>query len=519
MRIETSMSLIILFLSFVVKVPISLGVTLDSINCGIDNNAAVAVGNVPVSEYPWVGVLYYANNDQTGESRAVTTVILIHQEFVLTSAADVGPMPKHDFRVNTRVLLGEEWRGAGRRVRNYVLHPEYGETLSTLALVQLRDVVRDSGIHPACPPPDLLRDPEFYVIKFDETDYNNLQKQVVPVTHVPGKMCKDFYVAANLYVKKMRPPHVTCAVALDESDEGGANRVCVWEAGAALAARDLWGRWQLLGLGVRGPGCGAPARFLDIMSYLPWITSSLQKFQRLTITKLSKQNYVLRSGATESTYMRYGACDPEEKINLIYRERIHLRTNNNQFQFLTYNMTILDNVEYSCLTMQLVNASAVSEMRIQHYCTRYSYGPICYSYRGSVFAISVYLMFSDTCTFEMFAWGFPKNMTLLDPQEWKWEEGTYYEDFTMKRVEYRGPTDETLFGFEPIDDRMWVPEYDLWTTTQFDESIWSSTTPPPDKGDGEESGVDKKQGAATEGVLVEPGTVGPESEFLIGIRW
>lgn len=41
--------------------------------------------------------------------------------------------------------------------------------------------------------------------------------------------------------------------------------------------------------------------------------------------------------------------------------------------------------------------------------------------------ISVNIMFSDTCLFEMYAWGFAKDMTLLDIQEWKWEEGTYYE--------------------------------------------------------------------------------------------
>ncbi|PZC71945.1 hypothetical protein B5X24_HaOG212225 [Helicoverpa armigera] len=77
----------------------------------------------------------------------------------------------------------------------------------------------------------------------------------------------------------------------------------------------------------------------------------------------------------------------------------------------------------------------------------------------------------------MFAWGYKRNMTLLDIQEWKWEEGTYYEDFTMKRVEYRGPTYMTDFGYEPVDHGMWVPEYDIWTTTEVDNS--TTPTPPP----------------------------------------
>lgn len=140
-------------------------------------------------------------------------------------------------------------------------------------------------------------------------------------------------------------------------------------------------------------------------------------------------------------------------------------------------MSIFESVEYTCLTLELTNASAVSEMRVRHYCPRVSYGPACYFHKGSLFEISVYIMFSDKCLFEMFAWGYKRNMTLLDIQEWKWEEGTYYEDFTMKRVEYRGPSYMTDFGYEPVDHGMWVPEYDIWTTTEVDNS--TTPTPPP----------------------------------------
>ena len=97
-----------------------------------------------------------------------------------------------------------------------------------------------------------------------------------------------------------------------------------------------------------------------------------------------------------------------------------------------------------------------------------------------MFDIAVYLMFSDKCLFEMFAWGYKKNMTLLDIQEWKWEEGTYYDDFTMQRVDYRGQAYMTDFGFEPVDIGMWVPEYDIWTTTE--KQNVSSTTPLPING-------------------------------------
>ncbi|CAH1641898.1 unnamed protein product [Spodoptera littoralis] len=268
----------------------------------------------------------------------------------------------------------------------------------------------------------------------------------------------------------MRPPHVACAVSLQP---GG---VCVWGAGGPLVARDVWGRWMLLGLGVRGPGCGAPSRYLDMMSYYPWVEKSLDEFNKITISKISKQKYVLRSS---HNYQRFGNCDAEEKTHLAFRETIVLRTDNSQYQYLTYNITLLDNIEYTCMTMELVNASAVSEMRIKHFCNRVNFGAPCYFYRGSSMELSVYIMFSDKCLFELFVWGFNKNMTLLDIQEWKWEEGTYYDDFTMQRVEYRGPSYMTDYGYEPLDSSIWVPEYDIWTTTLLDNS--TTPTPPPVK--------------------------------------
>ncbi|XP_013186349.1 uncharacterized protein LOC106131720 [Amyelois transitella] len=485
---------------------------MDLIDCGIDNSAKVQVGDVEIKEYPWVGILYYMNHGEAGEQRAVTTVALIHVLFVIAPAADVGPMPKNDFRANTRVLLGDKWNGEERRVRSYVLHPEYGQTYNTIALVQLRESVlltKYLNIRPLCPPPDLLRNPEFYVVKFKE-DYNNLQKEVIPVIHVPGNLCKDFYVSANLYTAKMRPPHVACVT----SPRGAA---CVWGAGAALAARDAWGRWMLLGLGVRGPGCGMPSRFLDMMSYYPWIESSLDKFSQVTISKIHEHKYVLRSSdGMSKSLQRYGDCDYEEQQNLIYRELIILQTDNNQYQFLTYNMTIADNVEYTCLTLEVVNASAVSEMRVKHMCPRpeklegKKYRGPCHTYRLSTFDISVYMMFSDKFRFEMYAWGFPKDMKLLDIQEWKWEEGTYYEDFSISHVEYKGTQEQTGFGFEPLDETVWVPDYDVWASTIFDNTsttripgigyFGSHEEPPPTNQDFELSKIRSTFAPATDDV-------------------
>lgn len=47
-------------------------------------------------------------------------------------------------------------------------------------------------------------------------------------------------VLLQLYMKVMRPEFVVCSIALD------LDEVCVWNAGAVLVTRDIWGRWQLV---------------------------------------------------------------------------------------------------------------------------------------------------------------------------------------------------------------------------------------------------------------------------------
>ncbi|KAJ2950395.1 hypothetical protein O0L34_g8639 [Tuta absoluta] len=115
--------------------------------------------------------------------------------------------------------------------------------------------------------------------------------------------------------------------------------------------------------------------------------------------------------------------------------------------------------------MELINASASSEMKVRHFCPRQLFNMPCYRYRGSIFDISVYLMYAGQCSFQVNVWGVVKDLKLLDMTKWRWEEGSYYEDFTMRRVEYRGPAHMTSFGFEPLDQSMWLPVYDMYTTT------------------------------------------------------
>ncbi|XP_049881170.1 uncharacterized protein LOC126377481 [Pectinophora gossypiella] len=415
------------------------------------------------------------SDDETMDGiRAVVPVALIQDEFCVGAAAEVAILPEQSLQHNARVLLGESWNDLGRRVRSYLIHPEYGPTYNTIALIQLKDPIRNGIIFHLCPPPEILRDPQFYIVRFKD-DYNDLKKEVIPMHYVPRRMCRDFYVAANLYAEKMRPPHVVCATSMEHDN------VCVWEAGAVLVSRDVWGRWQLLGFGVRGPGCAGPSRYLDMLSYYPWIHSSLHQLQRLTISKIHRHKYVLRTSAGASSLQKFGDCNIGPNESKLYREFIKLRTDNNQYQFLTYNMTIQEAMEITCMTLELVNASASSEMRVKHSCPRNNYGPACHYYRNSYFDISVFLMFSDACTFEMIVYGIEKNMTLMHIMEGKWEEGSYYKNFIQQRVEYKGQSFMTTYGFEPLEPARWLPSYDVWSTTEVYNGTTSRTTEPPNR--------------------------------------
>ncbi|XP_063528933.1 uncharacterized protein LOC134740380 [Cydia strobilella] len=406
---------------------------------------------------------------ELGDTRSVTTVVLIHTEFVIANSADIGPMPKRSFRDKARVLLGEGWEREGRRVRNYIVHPEYGETINSIAIVHLRQPVRNLKIFkPVCPPPYQIRHPTFWVVKFDD-NLETLQKCVLPVTEVSAAMCREFYIEKSLYEAKRRPSFVKCTVSLAE------RAPCVWGAGAALVTRDVWGRWQLLGLSVYGPGCGAPARFLDMLRYYPWIEDSLDKFQRITISEINQHKYVLRSGVAFGTLMRFGECDNYEMQNLIYRDYVRLTTDNNNVKQTKYNMTIFDTVQYTCVVFELKHASASAVLSVRHFCPRRTGGPSCYAYKGTRFDISVDVMFTEACALDIRAYGLHVNISLLDIEQWKWEEGTYYEDFRLTPVEYRGPSHMTQYGFEPLDERMWVPDYDVWSTTQPSFDLSSST--------------------------------------------
>ncbi|XP_063371175.1 uncharacterized protein LOC134659463 [Cydia amplana] len=179
--------------------------------------------------------------------------------------------------------------------------------------------------------------------------------------------------------------------------------------------------------------------------YYPWIEDSLDKFQRITISEINKHKYVLRSGVAFGSLMRFGECDNYEKQNLIYRESFQLRSDNNQVKHIKQNVTIFDTVKYTCVVFQLRHASASAELRIRHFCPRGIDKTACYAYKGTRFDVVVEVMFTRGCTLDIISYGLQINMSLLDIEEWKWEEGTYYEDFRQWEPNRRSPL-ETAGG-------------------------------------------------------------------------
>lgn len=67
-------------------------------------------------------------------------------------------------------------------------------------------------------------------------------------------------------------------------------------------------------------------------------------------------------------------------------------------------------------------------------------------FSGSAFEVCVFIIFAGEVMFEMTVWGFEKYLKLLDVMEWKWEEGSLYNDFVAQREEYTGPSFMTDFG-------------------------------------------------------------------------
>ncbi|KAF9799283.1 hypothetical protein SFRURICE_016235 [Spodoptera frugiperda] len=140
---------------------------------------------------------------------------------------------------NTKAMFlpakGVEWTAAAK---SYSTHPEYEyTTVNTIAIVEL-DVE------------DVTDSPLRLLLINRLSSCTSLGLQMLPT-------------------RNSQPTSYVCGYAT----RNGSTH-CAWDNGMALVSNASEGVFYLLGFGVRGPGCAAPARFIDLFPFLPWIAAT-----------------------------------------------------------------------------------------------------------------------------------------------------------------------------------------------------------------------------------------------------
>ncbi|XP_063365915.1 uncharacterized protein LOC134654380 [Cydia amplana] len=257
------------------------GYDWDKIRCSKDW-APVQPGLLPpdqIGRFPWLGVIQHDFYSADTMRYSITGAVLIHPEFALAPAEDMAKIDKDILSNTTHFIV---WHSADLRysigVEDYIMHPEYEDrrTYATTALVELMIVESNQVGHPAPVLPICLpakNHPSFdkiYVVKMTTGDDGQILKEIFSMIAIDNKDCDMFYEKAELDFKMMLPSQPICAATLEQQP------ACIWDGGAVLVTREPDSYWTLvrtstLGFGVRGPGCGAPARFVDVQSQLLWI--------------------------------------------------------------------------------------------------------------------------------------------------------------------------------------------------------------------------------------------------------
>ncbi|XP_063625615.1 uncharacterized protein LOC134797322 [Cydia splendana] len=256
---------------------ISNAVKWDKVKCSVDRAPIVEGVLSPdqMGRFPWLGVIQH-DFYLYGKKRtfSVTGAVRIHVSYALAPAEDMAMINRKTISNTTHFIV---WHSANLKysigVEDYIMHPEYEDrkTYATTALVELMIVESNQVGHPAPVLPICLpakNHPSYdkiYVVKMTTGDDGQILKEIISMIAIDNKDCDMFYEKAELDFKMMLPSQPICAATLEQQP------ACIWDGGAVLVTREPDSYWTLLGFGVRGPGCGAPARFVDVKSQLFWI--------------------------------------------------------------------------------------------------------------------------------------------------------------------------------------------------------------------------------------------------------
>ncbi|XP_061384776.1 uncharacterized protein LOC116773418 [Danaus plexippus] len=373
--------------------------------CGLDKSPIKVVyeGEAKIETYPWLGTLFYTSR----EKKYSTSVILVAQQIVIGSAMDIDRLPKNDFRSRARVVLGHNCTRPGIRIKDYSYHPHFNKaSYSSLALIQLETNFRSNDLHPVCAPPKYLEKPRFYTLVLCD-DCKNSKVKIYEMTYVNSNQCKEYYRKAELDVKKIWPTDTICAKAR-------TGKKCIWRNGVMLLLRQK-NKWSLIGIGVHGPGCGAPARFLDYAHHKGWVRNNLLRIGRPTVTRYSRNEIILRR--TLSNVQRFGPCDPEETKQELFTDRTSVQKYpTTKYQRASYNFTVYANLEYSCVVFRVFHFYQRDVIRdlpyiyLNRWCRASE--PICYSFQFLQIDFSVEIWFRESVTYHVAAYG--KEVRLVD---------------------------------------------------------------------------------------------------------
>ncbi|XP_041982456.1 uncharacterized protein LOC121735626 [Aricia agestis] len=429
----------------------SSAINWGALRCSSDPDQSLPEGQVADSRFPWLGVVQHSFVLAGATRFAITGAVLIHPGYAIAAADDIARIHPEIMENNTKLIL---WKGDKRYaldVHSYSLHPEYGEggaggtggTVATLALLELVNTRGisgagvDSPVLPVCLP---VRGAgsfsELYAVKTTDDD-GELHKELLKMNLVEEQDCEEFYYKAKLDHKSMSPVSPICARAT-------APDACVWEAGVALVAKQNWGQWTLLGFSMRGPGCGAPARFLPLHRYMPWIDEVVTRrhtdyedndrlllFRRVSPIKLEMFD-VTKTRVPSSQ----GQCERRNRGNVLYKDNSEVLANKNFVQGFFF-VSVMQIMSIRCAVVNLeVNARSNAAVWVEHHCVRdytgdregFSFKDArsrnCFVYFKSVAMIEFRFQFSFRAIIEMTLYGVEETQRLI-PNPWLKSDSTY----------------------------------------------------------------------------------------------
>ncbi|XP_041971875.1 vitamin K-dependent protein C-like [Aricia agestis] len=219
--------------------------------------------------FPWLGVLRVHIHQRNKFSVALTGIVLVKKDYAIASAQDISQVPRRHIIADSRAMfVVRDFTQWFCGVKGVTVHPDFEyNTFNSIALLHLTN---SSSIPPICCTASsgkLVN--QLYAMGY--TDRNKiLEKELYKINYVQPDLCGEFYNRVGFKQPLADEQEYVCGAAPTNRDH------CRWDSGMVLASNTT-GYWQLVGFGVGGPGCAAPARFISTVHYLPWIESVIEQ--------------------------------------------------------------------------------------------------------------------------------------------------------------------------------------------------------------------------------------------------